>query len=116
MPAPHVDVNFNDAEVKRALTQAGRRGIRAAAEVIFAESQRRVPYRTRDLMNSGEVAMVDEDTVAISYKDTSAAAAHENMTVQYEHGREAKFLENAINEKKSAAAAELARALRQAID
>lgn len=110
---------FDPARLRAAeatINTHARRGLIRAAEAILEDSQRRVPYRTRELMESGAVVPVSDLDVAVTYTDSKAVAAHENMDDRYGHGREAKFLENAINEKRQVAATLIAQEIKKAFD
>lgn len=67
-------------------------------ELILSEADTRVPIEEGTLSRSGHVS---EDRpnlkVAVSYDTPYAVVQHEEMSFQHDGGREAKFLENAIN-------------------
>lgn len=80
---------------------ASDRGLYLAGENVLAVSNRQVPHEEGDLERDGAVIQgVGE--VAITYgRDAEVAEyavpVHEDMDAQHDSGRNAKFLENALN-------------------
>ena len=74
------------------------RALWIAGEHILGVSNEQVPFEEGDLAASGGVSQ-DEKTgvTAISYNTDYAVKQHEDMTMKHDAGRNAKFLENAIN-------------------
>ena len=83
---------------------------------MLCRSQQAAPYLTGDLRDSGR-AYADGDTAVVTYYHTSAAAAHENTTVNYfGAGRGAKFLETTMNAMRDDVGDIIARAVRDDLD
>ena len=90
-------------------------GIADALDLIGRDADARVPVDTGALRDS-QVKAVDGNTGGIGYRDPKAVAAHENLQVRLNGGRQAKFLESAVNDNRVRAleliAADLRRQLR----
>lgn len=98
--------------------QAAAEGLGVGGELILSASNEQVPHEDGDLSRTGAVA-VDEEALkaAISYRDVAytgqASDQHENMTYRHDEGRNAKFLENALNANREAALAAVAASIRR---
>lgn len=75
-------------------------GLREALEVIGKASDRLVPVETGDLRASRAVA-VEGSKGGVGYSDPKAVAAHENQQARLRGGKQAKFLETAVNESRA---------------
>lgn len=105
------------AEVKKAAEQAARRGLALAGEHILGESRKEVPHEEGTLERSGAVTMDDTELrVAVSYDTPYAVRQHEDLSLQHDEGRKAKYLEDPLNREASTAldivGAEIRRALK----
>lgn len=108
-----VTAHFDKARARtggRALHKA----LPAAAEVIEAGSNRRIPTLSGEMERSSRVT-VDGDAAAIAYTHPGSAVQHERMDYHHDDGQ-AKFLETALNQDGSAAIDVLADAVRAALD
>lgn len=84
--------------------QAGKEAVHDTAELVFAESQIRIPRKTGALANSGKYSHQDTSTKAesvIGYGDTSTNPVTGRTTASYavekhEAPRNGKWLENAL--------------------
>ena len=86
--------------------------LQLAAEHILTESNKHVPHRDGTLERSGATSIDAEGLVAaVSYNTPYAKRQHEELTWRHEEGRTAKYLENAINSEREAAARIVARTL-----
>jgi hypothetical protein len=74
------------------------RGLQLALEHVLAESNRMVPLEEGTLERSGKVSM-DAGTLTgtVSYDTPYAVRQHEEMTWRHAPGRQAKYLETAVN-------------------
>lgn len=72
-------------------------GLLIGGEHVLGVSNSQVPFEEGDLSASGSVSDDGEGKVAISYDEDYAVVQHEDMSLQHDAGRNAKFLENAIN-------------------
>ncbi|WP_067470010.1 hypothetical protein [Actinomadura macra] len=83
-------------EVQRA---AAMRGLRKAAEHLLGESRQQVPIEEGTLERSG-VASVDSSALqaAVSFDTPYAVRQHEDLDLQHDPGRKAKYLEDPFNE------------------
>ncbi|KXP12180.1 hypothetical protein AXK57_19720 [Tsukamurella pulmonis] len=70
--------------------------LQAGAEHLLEEANRKAPIETGDLIRSG-VARASGDEAAVGYNTPYAARQHEELGYQHDAGREAKWLENALN-------------------
>lgn len=74
------------------------RGLTAAAEFVLGEAQAKAPIEEGTLERSGTVVVDEENLRAtISFDTPYAVRQHEELNYQHDAGREAKFLENAMN-------------------
>lgn len=87
---------------RRLWTQGGRRraarGLRLALEHVLAESNKIVPLDEGTLERSGKTS-INEATLtgAVSYDTPYAVRQHEEMDWRHAPGRQAKYLETAMN-------------------
>lgn len=101
---------------QKRVTDAGKRGLLTAGEHILGVSNDQVPHEEGDLERSGAVSQDDSTgRTAISYDTDYAVRQHEDMTLQHDSGRNAKFLENALNAERDTAAQIIATAMKGAI-
>ncbi|HEY9409327.1 MAG TPA: hypothetical protein VIQ30_22660 [Pseudonocardia sp.] len=93
-----VRIDLNIGQVKAVVRAAEVRGLFLAAEHGLGESDRRVPIEEGTLSRSGATS-VDAANLraAVSYDTEYAVVQHERLDFQHDAGREAKFLENALN-------------------
>jgi len=83
-----------DAKVKH----AAFRGLTLGAEHILGEAKKQVPIEEHTLEESGTVTTNPKTFEAAVVFDTPyAVPVHEIMTAKHDAGRNAKFLENAMN-------------------
>jgi hypothetical protein len=83
-------------------TQRGKaravRGLQLALEHILAESNKLVPLEEGTLQRSGQVVMDEASlTGVVSYGTPYAVRQHEELTWRHAPGRQAKYLETAVN-------------------
>lgn len=96
-------VNYKlDWRGRRLWTAGGKRraerGLQLALEHILAESNKLVPLEEGTLERSGTVSMDTGNlTGAVSYNTPYALRQHEEMGWQHPNGRQAKYLETAVN-------------------
>lgn len=87
---------------RRIWTSGGKRraarGVALAVEHILAESNKIIPLDEGTLMRSGETS-VDEGALegSVSYNSVYAVRQHEELTWNHAPGRQAKYLETAVN-------------------
>lgn len=90
-----VKVNRNIAPAVR---KAAARGAAIAAEHVLGESNKKAPIEESTLIRSGTVSTDPENLkAAVSYDTPYAVKQHEDMGLRHDAGREAKYLENAMN-------------------
>lgn len=112
-----VRMNSNFARIRQAERAGAARGLTLAAEHVLQVSRTRVPIQEGTLERSG-VASVDEAGLqaAVSYDTPYAVRQHEDLTLQHDQGREAKYLESAFEDERNTVAeivaAEIRRSLR----
>jgi hypothetical protein len=92
------------------------RGLQVAAEHVLQVSNDRVPLETGTLMRSGR-AVVDRSrgTASVSYDTPYAARQHEDLTMRHGPGRQAKYLESAIDDTRDDCLRIIARAVQRAL-
>lgn len=110
-------LRLNTGPVARELRQSAARGLLLGAEHVLGVSNDRVPLDEAALQRSG-TASVDEGALdaMVSYDTPYAVPQHERLDYRHAPGREAKYLENALNSERQQAlalvAAEMRRSLR----
>lgn len=87
---------------RRIWTRSGKRraarGMQLALEHILAESNKIIPLEEGTLMRSGKTDLNEETLVGtVSYDTPYAVRQHEEMTWRHAPGRQAKYLETAVN-------------------
>lgn len=100
-------------EAQRGKAKSGRqRGLFAAAHHVLGVTAPKVPHEEGDFERGGAVAQDDESTV-IYFVDTAydgqAAELHENMELNHDSGRQAKFLESSLNSERDTVTSLLAK-------
>jgi hypothetical protein len=110
-------LRFDASGAQRELRQAAARGLFLGAEHVLGVSNDRVPLDEGTLQHSGTASVDEADlTAMVSYDTPYAARQHEELDFEHAPGREAKFLENALNAERSTVlalvAAEMRRSLR----
>lgn len=91
------------------------RGANLAAEHLLGESRKLVPIEEGTLERSGAASAEQsggETRLAVSYDTPYAVMQHEAMHYQHDQGRQAKYLETAINANGDTALDIIARAVR----
>lgn len=108
-------LNLDLDKVRDASHDAAVRGLRTAAEHVLQVSRSRVPIEEGTLERSGAVD-VDEEGLraAISYDTPYAVVQHEDMTLQHDAGRQAKYLESAMTGERETALQLIAAEIRRA--
>jgi len=96
-----------------AMRKGAVRGLSLAAEHVLGESNKTAPIEEATLIRSGAPS-VDPDNLqaAISYDTPYAVKQHEDLGLQHDPGREAKFLENALNSEAGAVREIIVRSIR----
>lgn len=93
-----IRVIWRGTAVRTAIRTAAIAAVRDAAEVLRDESDKRVPLDTGVLRNSAAITVDPDTTTAyVSYDTPYARRQHEDLTLRHPNGREAKYLENALN-------------------
>lgn len=95
------------------IKDAQARGLALAGEHVLGESRKIVPLEEGTLERSGRVS-VDKDggRAAVSYDTPYAVQQHEDLTLKHDQGREAKYLEKAVNGNRDVVKDIIARTLR----
>lgn len=100
---------------RRIWTNSGRQrasnGVRLGLEHVLAESNKIVPLDEGPLQRSGKVD-VDGLDGTISYDTPYAVRQHEDLTYRHAPGRQAKYLETAMNTNREEVKRIIARELR----
>ncbi|MGW2497295.1 hypothetical protein ACWCV2_22700 [Streptomyces pseudogriseolus] len=109
-------VRWNSQPVNRAAQQAAGRGARLAAEHLLGVSRDRVPIEEGTLERSGTVTVDEANaTAAVSYDTPYAVRQHEDMTLDHDAGRTAKYLEQPFEEESATMQAIIAAQVRRAL-
>lgn len=112
------DLLGNLAKRVEAVTTASDRGLMLAGQHVLNVSNRQVPHEEGDLERDGAVVQGTGE-VAVTYgRDAQVAAyavrQHEDLSLRHDSGRNAKFLENAMNSEREKALALIAETTRAA--
>lgn len=87
-------------KANQAVKDGAAKGLAIGGRIILDASNEQVPHEDGDLERTGGVS-VEGWKAAISYRDVAykgqATDQHENMTLKHDPGRNAKFLERAMN-------------------
>lgn len=102
-----------NGDVVRQSRAGAVKGLRLATEHVLQVSRTMVPIEEGTLERSG-TASVDEGNLrgAISYDTPYAVVQHEDMSLQHDAGRRAKYLESAMNSEAGTCGEIIARAVR----
>lgn len=80
------------------LHAAAARGLAIGAEHILGEARRKVPIEEATLERSGATSLDSQNLkAAVSFDTPYAVYQHEVLDLKHDAGREAKYLENAMN-------------------
>lgn len=106
-PPDPADMLKKVADKSQAVATAGDRGLFLAGQHVLNVSNKQVPHEEGDLERDGAVVQGTGE-VAVTYgRDAQVAPyavrQHEDMELRHDAGRNAKFLENAMNSEKEAA-------------
>jgi hypothetical protein len=100
-------------KAKDILNGSANRAVAIAAEHVLRVAKEQTPIEEKTLMNSGAVSTdPDTFTAAVSFDTPYAVPVHENMHARHDSGKNAKFLENAMNSEVEAAAKIIADTIR----
>lgn len=106
------------AKAKTLLNRGANKGLRLALLNVLRVSNSQVPHEEGDLERDGGISVEGYTRAAIAYgRDAQtrkyAEREHEDMTLKHDAGRNAKFLENAINSTRPQSAEIIAAAIRR---
>ena len=90
-----ISLNKNIAPAMR---KGAGRGLSLAAEHVLGEARKRVPIEEATLERSGATSLDPGNLqAAVTFDTPYAVVQHEDMGLRHDAGREAKYLENAMN-------------------
>jgi hypothetical protein len=94
-------LDFDDAKVRRHFEEHSDAAAEAAAEALGDAADQTAPIEDRTLINSRRTTNA-ENGQAVTYYDTDyAVRQHEDLTLQHDPGRRAKWLERAMAEERA---------------
>ncbi|MFI8299988.1 hypothetical protein ACIGCZ_29090 [Streptomyces nigra] len=110
-------LRFDASGARGELRQAAAHGLFLGAEHVLGVSNDKVPLDEAALQRSGTASVDDGSlTAMVSYDTPYAVRQHEELDYRHAPGREAKYLENALNGERAVVfalvAAEMRRSLR----
>jgi hypothetical protein len=112
--AQRARLTWNGDQAAGAIREAAARGLLLGAEHVLGVSNDRVPLDEAELQRSGTASVDERDlTAAISYDTPYAVRQHEELDWQHAPGRQAKYLESAVNEERNEVAALVAAQIRR---
>lgn len=92
---------------------AAARGLGLGAEHVLGETRKRVPIEEATLERSGATSLDPANLqAAVTFDTPYAVVQHEDMGLRHDAGREAKYLENAMNSETGAVREIIARTIR----
>jgi hypothetical protein len=97
-----------------AIRDGAEAGLRLALEHVLGVSNARVPHEEGTLERSG-MASVDGLRGAITYDTPYAVRQHEELEYRHDNGRQAKYLESAVNDERATSAKIIQTAIRRRI-
>jgi hypothetical protein len=105
---------WHGAKVKAAVHKAAARGLMLGAEHVLEQANRIVPIEEHTLQASG-VPSIDEGALeaAVSYDTPYAVRQHEELSYHHDAGRQAKYLEQPLNEAGDVVRSLIAREVKQ---
>ena len=92
------DMVWRGNQVADAAREAGRVGVRLAAEYIRSEAQQQAPIDTGMLRASATVKDVDSDKVSVGFYTPYAVRQHEELGYRHPKGGKAKYLEDPLRD------------------
>lgn len=98
----------------KAIADAALAGLKLGGEHVLKLARDLVPIETGTLERSGAVSDDGKSTVAVSFDTPYAVRQHEDVTLQHDAGRTAKYLELASADGRKDVAALVAAQVRQA--
>ncbi|MEV0149684.1 MULTISPECIES: hypothetical protein [unclassified Nonomuraea] len=109
-----LDMHLDPAAFNEETKTVAARALKDAALHILQVANMRVPLQEGHLQNSGDTAVDrDEMRASISYSQPYAVYQHETLGLQHAPGREAKYLETALEEEAAAVKALIAQQLKE---
>lgn len=114
--AQNFRLRYDASAVPTELRRAAARGLFLGAEHVLGVSNSKVPLDEGALQHSGTASVDEGDlTAAVSYSTPYAVRQHEELDYRHAPGREAKYLENALNGERAVVFALVAAQLRRAL-
>jgi hypothetical protein len=109
-------LRFEGAQAAREMRTAGARGLFLGAEHVLGVSNNRVPLDEGFLQSTGTASVDEGDmTAMVSFDGPYSVVQHERLDYRHAPGREAKYLENALNGSRTEVQALIAAQLRRAL-
>lgn len=106
-----MELEWNGDKIAATLRDATLDGLELAAEHLLQVSSTLVPHEEGDLERSGEVSTdPNEEAAAVSYDRPYSVIQHENMNFRHDDGRQAKYLEQPMNDERDVMLAIIAKA------
>lgn len=98
------DMNLDLKGIYRAKDEGIADGLQKAGEHILGVSNDHAPIEEGTMIRSSQVTVdADHKRAGISYDTPYAPEQHEDLTLHHDAGRNAKFLENAMNSERETA-------------
>ena len=95
------------------INKGAARGVQMAAEHVLGEANEKAPIEEGTLIRSGVASSDPKKLIgAVSYNTPYAVRQHEDMALNHDAGREAKWLENTLNAEADACRTIIADAVR----
>lgn len=105
------ELQLDDGRVEALLATMSDEAAELIGEHVLDVSNRHVPHELGDLERSGRVTPPEAGEVVVYYDTPYAVVQHEDLTLQHDAGRTAKYLENAMNGEAAAAQAIIERTM-----
>lgn len=108
------DIRQGLERLRRAGIEGAERGVVLGTEHVLGVAREHTPIEEDTLERSGKASQ-DGLRGAVSFDTPYAVVQHEDMSLQHDPGRTAKYLENAFNSEKATVGAIVAEQVRREI-
>jgi len=91
-----MNIRWHSALAEARVEEGGKKGLKEAADAVLRRAEEHVPLDIGTLRDTGRVSQAGDEAV-VSYDTVYASILHEHPEYHFQHGREGKWLEKAVN-------------------